>query len=145
MPETTRTKSSNLELLRRIALRYPETQEGVSCGKQAFKARNKAFLFLGRDATHYNAMFKLRDALPEAARLAAREPTHYAVGGHQWVKLTFPHDQSPPPELLDRWIDESYRLMAPKTLVALLPESVLPRKPARAIVHRRKPLRDSAK
>ena len=137
MPKITRTKSSNLELLRRIALRYPETQEGVSCGKQAFKARNKAFLFLGRDATDYNVMLKLRAALPEAARLAAREPTHYAVGGHQWVKLTFPHDKSPPPALLERWIDESYRLLAPKALVALLPKSGLLRPPARLLLKKK--------
>jgi hypothetical protein len=132
MPKTTQPQSSNLERLRRIALQFPETQVGISCGKQAFKARNKAFLFLGHDIAHYNVMLKLRVALPEAARLAAREPAHYAVGGHQWVKLTFPHDQSPPTALLERWIQESYRLLAPKTLVALLPTSGLPDKPAPA-------------
>jgi len=132
MPKTPQPRTNNLELLRRLALTFPETEEGLSCGKQAFKARNKAFLFIGHDATHYNVMLKLRDALPEAARLAAQEPTHYSVGGHQWVKLTFPHDQSPPPGLMQRWIDESYRLLAPKTLVALLPTSGLPDRAAPA-------------
>ena len=67
-------------------------------------------------------MVKLRESLAEAAKLEAKEPECYAVGGHGWVKVTLGRDQFPPPGLLERWIDESYRLLVPKQLVALLPE-----------------------
>ena len=109
-----------MKSLREIALRYPEVEEGTSCGKRAFRARDKAFLFVGVDAGSWNAMFKLGASLPEAARLAKKKPGRYAVGGHGWVKATFGADDSPPAGLLERWIDESFRLLAPKPLVAML-------------------------
>ena len=51
------------ETLRRVALRYPEAEEGVACEgtaaeKRTIKARGKAFLFLGATG----AMLKLRVA-----------------------------------------------------------------------------------
>jgi len=112
--------------LRRVALRYPEAEEGTSCNKAAFKARDKAFLFLGTDDGSYNVMLKLGESLPEAAKLQSREPGRYAVGANGWVKATFAHDESPPPGLLENWIGESYRLLAHKQLVALLPERCPP-------------------
>ena len=36
-----------VKALRRYALQYPETNEGSSCVKRAFRARNKGFLYLG--------------------------------------------------------------------------------------------------
>lgn len=116
--------------LRNLASQFPETQEGLSCGKSSFKARNKAFLFVSMDQAAYNLMVKLRDSLPEATTLAARFPARYAVGGHGWVKLTFPHTESPPPGLLEKWVAESYCLLVPKQLVALLPERLRPAGPS---------------
>ena len=118
-------ESKPMQALRRIALQYPEAEEGTSCNKAAFKARNKAFLFVGMDETSYNVMLKLRESLPEAKKLAAKEPGHFGVGGMDWVKATFDHDESPPAGLMEKWIDESYRLLAHKQLVALLPEGGL--------------------
>jgi hypothetical protein len=111
------------EALRTVALRYPEAEEGVACEgtaaeKRTIKARGKAFLFLGVT----DAMLKLRASLDEASGLAAEEPNRYRVGAHGWVTITF-GDAGPP--ALDRlvgWVDESYRLLAPKQLVTLLPE-----------------------
>ena len=111
-----------MQALRKIALRYPEAEEGTSCNKAAFKARNKAFLFVGMDDTSYNVMLKLCESLAEAKKLAGTQPDHYGVGGMDWVKVTFNHNESPPASLMEKWIDESYRLLAHKQLVALLPE-----------------------
>lgn len=111
-----------IQRLRKIALGYPEVEEGTSCDKSAFKARNKTFLFLGTDGTSYNVMLKLKASLPEATRLSAESPEHYVVGVHGWVTITFQLDESPPPGLLEKWIDESFRLLAPKKLVAMLDE-----------------------
>ena len=109
-----------MQALRRIALRLPEAQEGVVCEKAAFKAGNKSFFFLGREDTGYNTMVKLRDSLAEAAKLAAKNPSRYGVGAHGWVSATFDHCEPPPAGLFERWIEESYRLLVPKKLVALL-------------------------
>jgi hypothetical protein len=120
------TESEPMQALRRIVLRYPEVQEGVVCARVAFKARSKAFLFMGRNEDSYDVMLKLRDSLTEAAKLAGKAPTHYAVGGHGWVTATFSHEEFPPSGLLERWIDESYRLLVPKRLVALLSDRAVP-------------------
>jgi hypothetical protein len=73
-------------------------------------------------------MLKLSDYLAEAAKLAANEPGLYKTGAKGWVTVKFDADRSPPLDVLARWIDESYRLLAPKQLVALLPERGLPTK-----------------
>lgn len=126
MPRQTQSESEPMKALRRLALAYPETQEGVVCKRIAFKARDKAFLFMGMDSECYDAMVKLRESLAEADRLAAETPDRFKVGGHGWVTVTFPHGQYPPPGLLERWIDESYRLLAPRQLVASLPKPAQP-------------------
>jgi hypothetical protein len=120
------TENEPAEVLRKVALRYPEVQEGVSCTRSAFKARDKTFLFMGVEAHSYDAMVKLRESLAEAAKLASKEPGRYKVGAHGWVTATFSHDDAPPLELLERWIDESYRVVVDKRLVAMLPEGGLP-------------------
>jgi len=145
MARNSRTESGPIQALRKVALRYPEAQEGTSCGKSAFKARDKAFLFVGMDDDSYNVMVKLRESLAEAARLETKEPGTYSVGGHGWVKATFRHDESPPAGLLERWIDESYRLLVHKQLVALLPERGLPAGDSAKTAKKKAPKEKSAK
>ena len=103
-----------LEALLRLALRYPEAQQGIACAgtaaeKRTIKARNKAFLFLGTA----EAMLKLRDSLAEATGLAAKEPGLCKVGANGWVTVKI-GDGAPPLDLLERWVDESYRLLVPQ-------------------------------
>ena len=143
MEQPSTPERAPMQALRAVALRYPEVQEGTACKKSSFKARKKAFLFMGMDDRSYNAMVKLRESLAEAAELAAREPDRYKVGAHGWVTATFSHDESPPPGLLDRWIAESYRVLAPKRLVALPPDGGLP--PASAERTPKKPEKKAAK
>lgn len=135
MTRQSQNKSNFAQALRKLALQYPEAEEGIACKGTAletanFKARNKAFLFLGaRDL-----MVKLGESLAEAAKLAAKEPDCYRVGANGWVKVTW-QNLAPPPGLLEKWLDESYRLLAPKSLVAMLPPRGLrapgPKKPAK--------------
>ena len=102
--------------LRKVAMRYPGTEEGVACEgtpieSRTVKARGKAFLFLRVD----HARFKLRESLPEANKLASRQPGRLQVGSGGWVKANLGNDGSTPLDLLERWIGESYRLMAGPT------------------------------
>ena len=113
--------------MQKLALRYPEAQEGIACAGTALESKtvkvgNKAFLFLGEKEVR----LKLGESLPEATKLASKAPGRYEVGVHGWVKLTFGDNETPPLNLLKRWIDESYRLLAPKKLLALLPERDAP-------------------
>jgi hypothetical protein len=100
-----------MKALRRAALRHPDVHEGVSCEgtsleKRTVKAGNKAFVFLGIA----DVMVKLRASLPEARRMARKDPSRYKAGAHGWVTARFTDDETPPVALLHRWIDESYEL-----------------------------------
>jgi hypothetical protein len=122
MPQSkSRQKTDPQSILRSLALSYPDTAEGVACAgtaleKRTIKVRNKAFLFLGAK----DAMLKLGDSLPQATQLARQQPQQCKVGAHGWVTVAL-GDETVPIDVLRRWIEESYRLLAPKQLVAALP------------------------
>ncbi|MFQ5968548.1 MAG: MmcQ/YjbR family DNA-binding protein [Acidimicrobiia bacterium] len=109
-----------IKTLREHSLTYPETNEGDSCVKRAFKARNKGFVYLGETEDSYNIILKLDESIPEAKALAAAEPDHYTIGNTNWVTVNFPADEIPPKGLIEGWIDESFRLQAPKAVLAQL-------------------------
>lgn len=116
--------------LRAAALRLPDVEERVACEgtaleKRTIKAKKKAFLFLGAA----DAMLKLADSLAEAKRLAAKSPEHYKVGATGWVTVKFA-DADPPRGLVERWIEESYALVAGKSAATRrAPSSAPPRRP----------------
>jgi hypothetical protein len=112
-----------VQTLREIALAYPESSETTSCNKAAFKAGKKSFLFVGQKEDSYNVMLKLGDSLDEATLLESKRPENFNVGKGGWTTLRFPLTDSPDGDLFDRWIEESYRLLATKTLVRELDES----------------------
>jgi len=105
--------------LKRFALTYPETREDFPWGERVVKVRGKVFVFLwaGDD-------FHVTVKLPQSATLALTlpfvSPTGYGLGKSGWVTATFSGKARPPVEVLKQWIDESYRAVAPKKLVAEL-------------------------
>jgi hypothetical protein len=42
------------------------------------------------------------------------------VGSAGWVTIKLPADEMPPDGLIERWIDESFRLQAPKAVLGQL-------------------------
>ena len=48
------------------------------------------------------------------------KPTGYGLGKSGWVSGLFEADAKPPVDMLLAWLDESYRAIAPKKLVAQL-------------------------
>ena len=63
---------------------------------------------------------KLPHAGPDVLELPLAEPMGYGMGKHGWVTLLIMRDDQLPLPLLEAWIDESYRAVAPKRLLAEL-------------------------
>jgi len=109
-------------VLRKFALSLPEATEGTSCNNAAFKAGSKNFFFLGEKGGGFNAMLKLTetDSIKEAEQLERSQPDVFGVGKAGWVSCKFSPEDKAPVDVLERWILESYRALAPKKLVAKL-------------------------
>lgn len=103
------------------ALELPEAWEDHPWGETVVKVRKKIFVFLGVDDGSYppGVGVKLRNSLDEAMGLAGVSPMGYGLGKAGWVTVGL--SGSPPPDdLLLDWVEESYRLVAPKTLLRQL-------------------------
>jgi len=109
--------------LRRHALSYPETNEEFPWGHRAFKVKGKAFLFL----SFYEGKLGLSVKLPLSGRVALTfpfaSPTGYGLGKSGWVSARFAAEDDVPLHMLEEWIDESFRAVAPRKVVARLEES----------------------
>ena len=107
--------------LRKHALSYPETFEDFPWGDQVIKVKGKIFVFLGAGK---DGGFGIGAKLPETHELALTlkyvSPTAYGLGKAGWVTAQLKKGQKIPIDLFEDWIDESYRAIAPKTLVRAL-------------------------
>ena len=109
-----------LEHLRTLALGYPEASEHHPWGETAIKVRGKVFLFLHADDERTGFSVKLPHSRELALSFDATRPTEYGLGKSGWVSVTITHDLEIPLEHIEAWVDESYRAIAPKKLVAQL-------------------------
>lgn len=106
--------------LRKTALAYPQATEDFPWGHRAFKVKKKMFLILSFDKDVFNVTMKLPDSGKQAVQLHFAKPTGYGLGKSGWVTASFGPKERVPVELLEGWMDESYRTIAPKKLVSLL-------------------------
>ena len=107
--------------LRSHALSYPEAHEDFPWGERVVKVRGKVFVFLGRPQDGgLSLSVKLPGSASFALGLPFASPTGYGLGKSGWVTARFGPREKPPVELLRHWIDESYRAVAPRKLVAAL-------------------------
>lgn len=109
------------ERLREIALSYPETYEEFPWGHRAVKVRKKTFVFIALSEEGLSLSVKLPLSGVAALALPFASPTEYGLGKSGWVTARFAPGDEVPLELLHEWLDESYRAIAPKKLVAGLP------------------------
>ena len=102
------------------ALAFPGAWEDHPWGERVVKVGTKVFVFFGRgaDGTGLGMSVKLPASGDFALSLPFAEPTGYGLGRHGWVTARFGKDDEPPVELLRQWIDESFRAVAPKRVVA---------------------------
>jgi predicted DNA-binding protein (MmcQ/YjbR family) len=109
--------------LRSFALGLPETTEEFPWGERVIKVRGKVFVFLGTDAgADVGFSVKLPRSGPIVLGLPNATPTGYGLGKSGWVSVRFAPGEVPPLEALCSWLEESYRAVAPKTLVKALDE-----------------------
>ncbi|HYC36953.1 MAG TPA: MmcQ/YjbR family DNA-binding protein [Usitatibacter sp.] len=108
------------QAIRKQALGYPETCEEFPWGESAFKVKGKTFIFMRDGADGVTFSVKVPESRDLALSLPGSEPTHYGLGAKGWV--TIKPDSATPLHVLNFLIDESYRAVAPKKVVAQLPE-----------------------
>jgi predicted DNA-binding protein (MmcQ/YjbR family) len=115
-----RLKRPEAVLLRAFALGFPEAYEEFPWGERVAKVNGKVFVFLGMDGHDLGLSVKLPQSGMLALGLPFASPTGYGLGKAGWVTARFEKGKKAPVDLLRSWIDESYRAVAPKHLVARL-------------------------
>ncbi|WOX14028.1 MmcQ/YjbR family DNA-binding protein [Streptomyces sp. N50] len=112
--------------VREFALGLPGAVEEFPWGESVAKVNKKVFVFLGvDDGSHPPGMtVKLTDEAAHAHALTApgAEPAGYGLGKAGWVHIPLAEQGAPAAELLCDWVEESYRAIAPKRLMAELDE-----------------------
>jgi len=108
--------------LRKFALSFPETAEFHPWGETAIKVRGKTFVFLRENESDVSLSVKLPHSREFALDRPFTAPTGYGLGSKGWVSARFAGKEKPPMDVLEAWIEESYRAIAPKRVVAKLGE-----------------------
>jgi predicted DNA-binding protein (MmcQ/YjbR family) len=109
--------------LRSFAFGLPEAYEDHPWGESVAKVGKKVFVFFGSGedpAQPFGFSVKLPASNDEALAMPFTQPTGYGLDRGSWVTVRPPSDT--PVDLLTGWIEESYRTVAPKGLVAQLDE-----------------------
>ena len=117
--------------LRDHGLSFPQTTEDFPWGHRALKVKGKAFVFLAREGDELSLSVKLPQSQAVALMLPFAEPTGYGLGKSGWVSARFAKATKPPLDVLKLWIEESYRAVAPKTLVKAMDAAGTPAAPTK--------------
>jgi predicted DNA-binding protein (MmcQ/YjbR family) len=103
--------------LRKVALSFPEAAEDFPWGERTIKVRGKIFAFLSEDGEKLYLTVKLPDSSDAALGLPFTSPTRYRLGRSGWVSARFPKGSAIPLDMFRDWIEESYRAVAPASLL----------------------------
>jgi predicted DNA-binding protein (MmcQ/YjbR family) len=107
-------------ILRDYALSLPDANEEFPWGERVIKVRGKIFVFLGLVDGGLRVSVKLPISFEMALTLPFTAPTGYGLGRAKWITARFGVDEKPSIDLLEGWINQSYRAVAPKKLVSVL-------------------------
>lgn len=105
------------------ALGLPEAWLDHPWGEDVAKVRKKVFVFFGTGdlpREQFGFGVKLPESGEEARLLPFCEPAGYGLGKSGWVSVKLRESEVGLAERFKAWIEESYRAIAPKTLVAEL-------------------------
>lgn len=133
MPALSRLKKA-AAALRKHALGYPESVEDFPWGHSAIKVKGKIFLstYLDEDKGVLSLSVKLPVSGSLALTMPFAAPTRYGLGPSGWVTSQFADKDTIPLDMLLEWVDESFRAIAPKRLVAQLEDDAPMPPPKRA-------------
>lgn len=106
--------------LRAYALSFPGATEEFPWGESAFKVKGKVFVFMRASEEGLSMSMKLPQSNASALDKSFAQPTGYGLGKSGWVSCTFEGGERVPVDVLKPWIVESFRAVAPKTLVKQL-------------------------
>jgi predicted DNA-binding protein (MmcQ/YjbR family) len=109
-----------LDRVRRYALGFPEAHEDHPWGESAFKVRGKTFVFAGGEEGMLRLSLKLPQSKEFALEYPFTAPTGYGLGRSGWITASFTTKEKLPFDVLEAWIAESYRAIAPKSLAVQL-------------------------
>jgi predicted DNA-binding protein (MmcQ/YjbR family) len=108
------------------ALGFPGAHEDHPWDEDVVKVGSKIFVFLGmEDSPEPGMTVKLRESHEQALSVPRAAPAGYGLGRSGWVSVPF-GEGTPPLAVLKDWVEESYRVVAPKRLVAELDEHASP-------------------
>lgn len=108
------------EALAAHALGLPEAWQDFPWeGDRVAKVGKKIFAFLATD-DRGSLGVKLPQSAGFALSLGCAKPMAYGLGRHGWVTLQLRDPSVPGAVVLRDWVTESYRAVAPKTLVKRL-------------------------
>ncbi|MER7819280.1 MmcQ/YjbR family DNA-binding protein [Streptomyces sp. NPDC096153] len=112
------------EKVRSFALGLPGAGEEFPWGDTVVKVNKKIFVFMGvTDGSHpLGVGVKLTDEALHAHALSCpgAEPSAYGLGKAGWVRIPLLGKGAPSAEVLCDWVEESYRAIATKKLIAEL-------------------------
>ncbi|UXY31176.1 MmcQ/YjbR family DNA-binding protein [Streptomyces sp. HUAS TT20] len=112
------------EKVREFALGLPGAVEEFPWDESVAKVNKKVFVFLGVSDGSYplGVTVKFGDESAHAHALTSpgAEPAGYGLGRAGWVRIPLQEPGAPAVELLCDWVEESYRVIAPKRFIAEL-------------------------
>jgi predicted DNA-binding protein (MmcQ/YjbR family) len=121
--------STSAAAVRAFALSLPGAWEDHPWGESVAKVGKKVFVFMGKaKGIAFGLSVKLPASGFEALELPFTEPTGYGLGKGGWVTASFEPGEKVPVDLLKGWVEESYRAIAPKKLVAELDTKAIRKK-----------------
>lgn len=116
--------------LRDRAMAFPEASEHFPWGERVVKvgsgARPRIFLFLSHWQGGLNIGLKLPSSRGFALLFETCTPMRYGLGKSGWVTTRLLPDTAFDTDLLEGWLAESYRAVAPRRLSARLVEGGTP-------------------
>lgn len=120
MPDADDSLALTEAALRNLALAYPGAAEEFPWGHRAIKVKAKIFLILAQNDGALSVTMKLPDSARYALTQPYSQPTGYGLGRSGWVTCRFRPGDEAPMDLLEEWLAESYRAVAPKKHVLAL-------------------------
>ena len=106
--------------IRKFALSLPGAYEEFPWEESVAKVNKKVFCFMGVEDPKQHRLgmtVKIPELAALVTNLEACELAGYGLGKSGWVNVAFAAADCPELDVLKEWVEESYRLIAPKKLV----------------------------